>query len=79
MILAVGNSGDICINISDEVNQFNICTWSGRCWWGCLMISEGLFGGSKNVGFDHILIVLAGKVVLVDFARSNIDYDITNW
>ena len=43
------------------------------------MISEGLFGGSKNVGFDHILIVLAGKVVLVDFARSNIDYDITNW
>ena len=43
------------------------------------MISEGLFGENKNVGFDHILMVLVGKVVVMDFARSKIDYDITNW
>lgn len=42
------------------------------------MISEGLFGESKKVGFDHILIILIGKVVVMDFARSNINYDITN-
>ena len=43
------------------------------------MISDGLFGEIKNVGFDHILIVFVVKVVAIGFTKQNIDYDITNW
>ena len=44
------------------------------------MISDGLFGESKNVlVLTHILIVFIVKVVIVRFVRCNIDYDITNW
>ena len=43
------------------------------------MTSDGVFGGNKKIGFDHILIVFVVKVMVIGFSKPNIDYDITNW